>query len=78
MPLIPGVNDDRAHFETAAALVRDARAFVRVDILPYQRTAGAKYPMVRMIYSPEFDETVKPSRFTEVFDERNIPYQVFR
>ena len=78
MPMIPGVNDERAHFETVAGLVRGARALVRVDILPYQRAAGAKYEMVGKAYAPEFDESVAPRYFLDVFDAAGIPYQVFR
>ncbi len=78
MPIVPSVNDDRTHFETAAALVEGAKALVRVDILPYQRTAGAKYPMVGLKYNPSFDENVKPTIFADVFEQKGIPYQLFR
>ena len=78
MPIIPGVNDERAHFETVANLVRDAKALVRIDILPYQRAAGAKYEMVGKAYKPEFDEAASLHYYTECFDEAGIPYQVFR
>ena len=78
MPIIPGVNDNLPHFETAAALVRGAKALVRVDILPYQRAAGAKYAMVSMAYAPDFDEERSPHFFTQVFDREGIPFQVFR
>ncbi len=77
MPIIPSVNDNRGHFETAAALIEDAHALVRIDILPYQRTAGAKYPMVGLHYSAEFDESEKPTVFLDVFDRTGIPYQLF-
>ncbi|MBR4038472.1 MAG: glycyl-radical enzyme activating protein [Clostridia bacterium] len=78
MPVIPGVNDNPAHFETVASLVKDAASLVRVDILPYQRAAGAKYEMVSMQYAPGFDEAPSPKFFTQIFDAQNIPYQVFR
>lgn len=78
MPVIPGVNDNEAHFETAAGLVKNAKALVRVDILPYQRAAGAKYGMVGKRYAPEFDESAAPRYFLHCFDALGIPYQVFR
>ena len=78
MPIIPGVNDERAHFETVANLVKGAKALVRIDILPYQRAAGAKYEMVRKAYAPEFDEAALPRYYTDCFDAAGIPYQVFR
>ena len=78
MPIIPGVNDNAAHFETAAALVRDAKALVRVEVLPYQRAAGAKYEMVSMTYNPGFDESRTPAFFTQVFERESIPFQCLR
>ncbi len=78
MPIIPGVNDNREHFQAAAALVKDAKNLIRVDVLPYQRAAGAKYSMVGKTYTTEFDETREPCFFTEVFEENDIPFQTFR
>ena len=78
MPIIPGVNDNRAHFETAASLVQGAKALQRIDVLPYQRAAGAKYEMVAMDYAPDFDESAEPRFYTDVFDRAGIPYQLFR
>ena len=78
MPIIPGVNDNEEHFRTAAQLVRGAKALIRIDILPYQRAAGAKYEMVGMTYAPDFSENTTPRFHTEIFDQAGIPYQVFR
>ena len=78
MPIIPGVNDNPAHFETAATLVKGAPALVRIDVLPYQKAAGAKYEMVGMHYTPDFDSNQPPRFFTEVFDHAGIPYQIFK
>ena len=78
MPIIPGVNDNAAHFETAAGIVRGAKALVRVDVLPYQRAAGAKYEMVGMRYAPDFEEARDPAFFTKCFDRAGVPYQVFQ
>ncbi len=78
MPIIPGVNDNEEHFRTAAELVKGSKSLVRVDVLPYQRAAGAKYEMVGMEYKPDFDEERPPKFYTEVFDRENIPYQIFR
>ena len=78
LPVIPGVNDSEEHFRTAVELTRGARALVRVDVLPYQRAAGAKYEMVGMEYRPGFDERADPVLHTEVFDREGIPYKRFR
>ena len=45
--IIPGVNDEPAHFEAVAARVEGARALQRVEFLPYHKTAGAKYSLSR-------------------------------
>lgn len=78
MPIIPGVNDNEEHFKTAASLVRGAKSLVRVELLPYQRAAGAKYEMVSMDYAPGFDESRMPQMFTQIFESENIPFRVFR
>ena len=64
--------------EPAAALVKDAASLIRVDLLPYQRAAGAKYEMVGRSYAVDFDEAKRPEMFTDVFDRAGIPYQLFR
>ena len=78
MPIIPGVNDTEAHFRTAAQLVRGAKALMRVEVLPYQRAAGAKYEMVGMEYQPSFDEAKTPRFFESCFQEAGIPYLIYR
>ena len=77
LPIIPGVNDNRAHFDSVADLVAGAKSLIRVDVLPYQRTAGAKYAMVGKAYMPDFNEDQQPQFFVECFERRNIPYQCF-
>ena len=78
LPIIPGVNDNEAHFRTAAELVAGAPALRGVDVLPYQQAAGAKYAMVGKDYAPGFDEERPPRFFTEAFEEKGIPYTMFR
>ena len=78
LPIIPGVNDNPAHFEKAAQLVEHAKNLCRVDVLPYQRAAGAKYEMVGRRYAPDFQENKPLEIFTESFEKRKIPYQLFK
>ena len=78
MPIIPGVNDNIEHFQTAARLVRDSESLERVEILPYRREAGAKYEMVGRTYSPGFDENNQVHMNREVFEQAGIPYRVFK
>lgn len=72
VPLIPGVNDSHENLSRTAELVAGAKALVRVELLPYHQTAGAKYPMAGMDYEPGFDTARAPNRELEVFRERGI------
>ena len=78
LPIIPGVNDHFEHFEKAAQLVENAKNLCRVDILPYQQAAGAKYEMVGRKYTPDFRENKPLEIFTKPFEKRSIPYQLFK
>ena len=78
MPIIPGVNDNPAHFEAAAKLVAQAPMLQRVELLPYQPAAGAKYEMVGLRYDPEIAEEKTPRMYTEAFEAMGIPYLLFR
>lgn len=78
MPIIPNVNDNEAHFQTAAEMVVGSRWLIRVEVLPYQRAAGAKYEMVNRTYEPDFADDTPPKFFTECFERLKIPYEVFR
>lgn len=78
MPIIPGVNDEPSHFEEAARLVAGSASLLRVELLPYQPAAGAKYEMVGMQYAPPCDETRAPQFYTDSFDRLRVPWKRFR
>ena len=78
MPVIPGVNDREDHFRALADLLIDPGPLVRVEILPYQKAAGAKYEMVGLEYRPGFEEARSPRIDIRVFEERGIPCQRFQ
>ena len=40
--------------------LQDAPGLQRVELLRYHKTAGAKYPMVGLLYNPPFDEQKEP------------------
>ena len=67
IPVIPGVNDSRDNFEETAALLKDAPNLDFVELLPYHKTAGAKYEMVGKHYEPEFDVNAAPDLNMEPF-----------
>lgn len=71
IPLIPGVNDTRENMSAILEKIKDARNLIRVEILRYHRTAGAKYAMIGETYHPPFD-TGKAPQIYNVFEENNI------
>jgi pyruvate formate lyase activating enzyme len=56
VPLIPGVTDTRENFAGLAGVLRGLPGLLRVDLLPYNRAAGGKYPTFGMRFEPGFDE----------------------
>jgi pyruvate formate lyase activating enzyme len=71
LPLIPGVNDSAVQMEAVLELIKDAANLVRVEMLRYHQTAGAKYDMVGMAYNPSFDVSA-PVAIHNVFEKNNI------
>lgn len=78
MPIIPGVNDVPEHFRTVAELLAGSTALQRVELLPYQPAAGAKYEMIGMHYQPPCDDNAIPLYYTDVFDQFGIPWKIYR
>lgn len=76
IPLIPGVNDSEANFEATASIVKDFTNLERVEILPYHKTAGAKYTMLSQDYNPRFDVDQNPHMHTHIFLKQDIPFIV--
>ena len=72
IPVIPGVNDSDENFENTAKLLIDCPTLEKVELLPYHKTAGAKYTMVGKEYSPTFDINRKPDLNIELFESFGI------
>ena len=60
---------------TAQALT-DAENLDTVELLPYHQTAGAKYEMVGMTYTPSFQTEAQPTLNTAIFSEYGVPCKV--
>ena len=73
IPLIPGINDTEEHLTAVAERIQGAPALQRVELLPYHKTAGAKYGMAGLEYRPEFDVGQAVRIWPEVFERRGIP-----
>jgi len=76
VPVIPGVNDDETHYNAIADLLQDDKSLMKVEMLPYHKTAGAKYVMLNMEYKPEFDTEKIPNLDMSVFLSKDIPCTV--
>jgi pyruvate formate lyase activating enzyme len=50
LPLIPGINDDRENIERTGAFLSSLAGVNQVNILPYHRTAAAKYKSLGLNY----------------------------
>jgi pyruvate formate lyase activating enzyme len=76
VPLIPGVTDTDSNLAAIADTVRGVRGLVRVDLLPYNKAAGAKYESVGMEFKPDYDETRELNIDTAIFQRANVPVKV--
>ena len=76
MPLIPGINDSEENALALVSLLKKDESLIRLEILPYHKTAGAKYQNVGRIYDPPFDTDKSPVIHREVFDKEKIRYKV--
>lgn len=71
VPLIPGVTDTEDNL-TKIARILESNGVRRVELLPYNKLAGAKYPLVGKEYCPSFDGGNEPQMRTEIFQEHYI------
>jgi pyruvate formate lyase activating enzyme len=76
IPLIPGVNDSKENMENTAKLISGAKHLLRVELLPYHKTAGAKYAMVNRTYQPKFDVNRKIEIHKDIFIRYKVPVEV--
>lgn len=76
IPLIPGVNDTKVNMENTALLLKDAKKLLGVELLPYHKTAPAKYEMVNRTFNPGFDTDKEVNFWTEPFIANNIKVKI--
>lgn len=72
VPLIPSVNDSYENMEATAKLLEDAETLEKVELLRYNKAAGAKYSGVGLEYKPDFPEQQEPNIIREPFERRGI------
>jgi pyruvate formate lyase activating enzyme len=72
VPMVPGVTDTDENLVGIASLVENMPALVEVDLLPYNRAAGAKYCYAGMEFKPDYDET-RPLNFNMgIFEQAGL------
>lgn len=76
VPLIPTVTDTRGNLRAVARHLRGAKALEKVELMRYNKAAGAKYSGVGLAYQPPFPEDREPELHLGIFKEENIPCDV--
>lgn len=76
VPLVPGVTDRRENLAAIAVLAQNLPGLQRVDLLPYNRAAGAKYPAAEMCFQPDYDETQPVNADTKIFEMAGVKVRV--
>ena len=71
MPMIPTVTDTEENVRAIAEILRE-NGIKYIELLPYNKLAGAKYPLVGREYTPSFDGGVMPQMRIEIFEEYGI------
>lgn len=72
VPLIPSVTDTAENLTAIAETIRGLPGLKGVDLLPYNRAAGAKYPACGMVWQPEFDEDCPVAADLKIFEQAGI------
>jgi len=76
LPLIPGFNDGEDNIRAVASLLLPATGRVRVELLPSNPLAGAKYPMLGRSYESIHAPGAAPRIFLEPFVAAGIEARV--
>jgi pyruvate formate lyase activating enzyme len=76
VPLVPGVTDTDANLEAIASYTQSLSGMLGVDLLPYNRAAGAKYAAAGMLFNPGYDESQPVNINKACFENKNIQVRV--
>jgi pyruvate formate lyase activating enzyme len=76
VPLVPGVTDTNDNLSAIAATMQGLPNLERVDLLPYNRAAGAKYEAAGMQFHPEYDEDAPVNINLYPFEQAGIKVSV--
>ena len=66
VPMIPSVTDTEENVRGIAEFLAQ-NGVERVELLPYNKLTGAKYPLIGREYNPSFDGSLEPNMRFETF-----------
>jgi pyruvate formate lyase activating enzyme len=69
--MIPGVTDTEENVRGIAEIL-EGNGIQYIELLPYNKLAGAKYALIDKVYNPGFDGSVEPCLRFDVFTEYGI------
>ncbi len=72
VPLIPSITDTPENMSSIAATIRNLPGLLHVDLLPYNKAAGAKYKAAGMQWKPDFDENKPVNVDLSIFTDAGI------
>lgn len=75
IPLIPEVVDNDENLKDLAEFMNKL-GVKKVEVLPYNKMAGAKYPQLLREYKPNFNELADNGNSKEIFAKYDIKYKV--
>lgn len=75
IPLIPTVTDTEENLTSIADFMQE-NGVKYVELLPYNRAAGAKYPLLLRNYQPLFDDRKECKIRKAIFEQRDIRIKV--
>jgi pyruvate formate lyase activating enzyme len=76
VPLIPGITDTEENLLNTIRLATPSSNLIRFELLPFNKMAGAKYPMLSMTYDVTFDQNKTPDCHEEIFKKHSVPYSI--
>jgi pyruvate formate lyase activating enzyme len=76
VPLVPGITDTTENLEDIVREISGMSNMLGVDLLPYNKAAGAKYNYAGMEFKPEYDESSAININTTLFERAGIKVRV--
>jgi len=72
IPLIPGITDTDKNLSAITEKIMDLPGLQRVDLLSYNKTAGAKYESAGLKFNPKYDEQREVNVNAKFFEQAGL------